>query len=269
MRARTTIYPAAVADMSVLLDMVSRERITMLPGTPTLFYSILNHPERDTYDLSSLRLSAIGAASVPVDLVKRMQDELFETVVTGYGLTETTGVSTMSRFDDSPEIISRTVGRALPDVAIRIVDTTGKDVDTGVAGEVLVRGYNVMKGYFEDPEQTAEAIDAEGWLHTGDVGTLDDAGYLAITGPAEGHVHRRRFQCVPGGDRSRPAAPPCIRHGRRDRDSRRADGRGRDGVRRAEARGLDDRRRDHRAGRTTRWQTTKCRVGSPSSRPCR
>ncbi len=179
--AGATTYPVAVADMSVLLDMVSRERITMLPGTPTLFYSILNHPERDTYDLSTLRLSAIGAASVPVDLVKRMQDELFETVVTGYGLTETTGVSTMSRFDDSPEIISRTVGRALPGVAIRIVDTSGKDVDTGVAGEVLVRGYNVMKGYFGDPEQTAEAIDTEGWLHTGDVGTLDDAGYLAIT----------------------------------------------------------------------------------------
>jgi HIP---CoA ligase len=176
-----TTYPAAVADISVLLDLVSRERITMLPGTPTLFTSILNHPERDRYDLSSLRLSAIGAASVPVDLVKRMQSELFETVVTGYGLTETTGVSTMSRFDDSPEVVSRTVGRALPGVAIRVVDRTGEDVETGVTGEVLVRGFNVMKGYFEEPEQTAEVLDAEGWLHTGDIGTLDDAGYLAIT----------------------------------------------------------------------------------------
>ncbi len=110
-----------------------------------------------------------------------MQSELFETVVTGYGLTETTGVSTMSRFDDSPEIISRTVGRPLPGVAIRVVDRTGKDVETGVAGEVLVRGFNVMKGYFEEPEQTAEVLDAEGWLHTGDIGTLDDTGYLAIT----------------------------------------------------------------------------------------
>jgi HIP---CoA ligase len=176
-----TTYPVAVADISVLLDLVSRERITMLPGTPTLFHSILDHPERDSYDLSSLRLSAIGAASVPVDLVTRMQAELFETVVTGYGLTETTGVSTMSRFDDPPEIISRTVGRALDGVSIRVVDAAGKDVQTGVAGEVLVRGFNVMKGYFEEPEQTAEAIDAEGWLHTGDVGTMDDAGYLAIT----------------------------------------------------------------------------------------
>jgi HIP---CoA ligase len=179
--AGATTYPVAVADMSVLLDLVSRERITMLPGTPTLFYSILNHPQRESFDLSSLRLSAIGAASVPVDLVKRMQAELFETVVTGYGLTETTGVASMSRFDDSPEIISRTVGRALPGVEIRIVDQTGNDVKTGGAGEVLVRGFNVMKGYFEDPEQTVEAIDADGWLHTGDIGNVDDAGYLAIT----------------------------------------------------------------------------------------
>ncbi len=176
-----TTYPLAVADIPVLLDLVSRERITMLPGTPTLFSSILDHPERDRYDLRSLRLSAVGAASVPVDLVKRMQAELFETVVTGYGLTETTGVSTMSRFHDSPEIISHTVGRALDGVELRIVDRAGKDVEAGVAGEVLVRGFNVMKGYFEEPEQTAEVIDGEGWLHTGDIGTMDDAGYLAIT----------------------------------------------------------------------------------------
>jgi acyl-CoA synthetase (AMP-forming)/AMP-acid ligase II len=176
-----TTYPLVVADIPVLLDLVSRERITMLPGTPTLFQSLLNHPGRDHYDTSSLRLSAIGAASVPVDLVKRMKSELFDTVVTGYGLTETTGVSTMSRFNDSPEIISRTVGRPLPGVEIRIVDPAGADVSPGVAGEILVRGYNVMSGYLDAPKETAEAIDRQGWLHTGDVGTMDDAGYLAIT----------------------------------------------------------------------------------------
>jgi HIP---CoA ligase len=175
-----TTYPLAVADPAEILDLVSGERITMLPGTPTLFQSILNHPERGRYDLSSLRLSAVGAAPVPVELVKRMKAELFETVITGYGLTETTGVSTMSRFDDPPELISRTVGRPLPDVEVRIVDRDGHEVQPWTAGEVLVRGYNVMRGYFEAPEQTAEAIDPEGWLHTGDLGTMDPDGYLSI-----------------------------------------------------------------------------------------
>ncbi len=177
----STTYPLVVADVPVLLDLVSRERITMLPGTPSLFQSILNYPGRESYDTSSLRLSAIGAASVPVELVKRMKTELFDTVITGYGLTETTGVSSMSRFDDSPEIISRTVGRPLPGVEIRVVDDAGIDVSPGVAGEVVVRGYNVMKGYLDAPQATAEAIDPQGWLHTGDVGTMDRAGYLAIT----------------------------------------------------------------------------------------
>ncbi len=176
-----TTYPLAVADTPKILDLVSRERISMLPGTPTLFLSILDHPDRHRYDLSSLRLSAVGAASVPVELVERMKAELFETVITGYGLTETMGVSTMSRFDDRPEIISRTVGRPLPGVDVRVVDGDGHPVVPGVAGEVLIRGYNVMKGYFDAPEQTAEAIDPEGWLHTGDIGILDGAGYLAIT----------------------------------------------------------------------------------------
>jgi acyl-CoA synthetase (AMP-forming)/AMP-acid ligase II len=176
-----TTYPLVVADTPLLLDLVSRERITMLPGTPSLFQSILNYPDREQYDLSSLRLSAVGAASVPVELVRQMKAELFETVITGYGLTETTGVSAMSRFNDPPEIIARTVGRPLPDVEIRIVDRAGNDVATGTAGEVLVRGYNVMKGYFDAPAETAEVVDPDGWLHTGDVGTLDETGYLAIT----------------------------------------------------------------------------------------
>jgi acyl-CoA synthetase (AMP-forming)/AMP-acid ligase II len=176
-----TTYPLVVADTPMLLDLVSRERITMFPGTPSHFQSILNYPGREQYDLSSLRLSAVGAASVPVELVRRMKAELFDTVITGYGLTETTGVSSMSRFNDPPEIIARTVGRPLPGVEIRIVDRAGHDVATGTAGEVLVRGYNVMKGYFDAPAETAEVIDADGWLHTGDVGTLDESGYLAIT----------------------------------------------------------------------------------------
>jgi acyl-CoA synthetase (AMP-forming)/AMP-acid ligase II len=179
--AGATIYPVAVADVTQMLDLISREGITMLPGTPSLFQSILNHPDRGKYELSSLRLSAVGAAPVPVELVERMRSQLFETVVTGYGLTETMGVATMSHHDDPPEVISRTVGRPLPGVEIRVVDHEGHEVPAGTAGEVLIRGFNVMKGYFDAPDATAEAIDSSGWLHTGDVGTLDRDGYLAIT----------------------------------------------------------------------------------------
>ena len=179
--AGATIYPLAVADLTEMLRLIARERISMLPGTPSLFQSILNHPERARYDLSSLRLSAVGAAPVPVELVERMRSELFDTVVTGYGLTETMGVATMSHHDDPPEVISRTVGRHLPGVEIRVIDAAGKEVPAGVAGEVLIRGFNVMQGYYDAPEATAEAIDPDGWLHTGDVGVLDGDGYLAIT----------------------------------------------------------------------------------------
>jgi acyl-CoA synthetase (AMP-forming)/AMP-acid ligase II len=179
--AGATILPLAVADVTGMLDLVSRERVSMLPGTPSLFQSILNHPDRDRYDLSSLRLSAVGAAPVPVELVERMRSELFETVITGYGLTETMGVATMSHHDDPPEIISRTVGRHLPGVEIRVVDSDGLEVPPGAPGEVLIRGFNVMKGYFDAPDATAEAIDRDGWLRTGDIGVLDQDGYLAIT----------------------------------------------------------------------------------------
>ncbi|MBO0731631.1 MAG: AMP-binding protein [Acidimicrobiaceae bacterium] len=179
--AGATVFPLPVVEVQTVLELVSRERISMLPATPTLFQSIFNDPGRDRYDLSSLRLSAVGAASVPVELVERMRSELFSTVVTGYGLTESTGVISMSRPEDPPEIISRTVGRAIPGVDVRVVDKEGTEVPRGTAGEILARGFNVMRGYFDDPEQTAEVIDADGWLHTGDIGTMDEAGYLAIT----------------------------------------------------------------------------------------
>lgn len=176
-----TAIPLAVADPVSVMEVVDREGVTTMPGAPTLFQGIFDHPGRGDYDLSTLRLSAVGAASVPVELVTRMRTELFSTVVTGYGLTECTGIATMSRPDDPPEIICRTVGRALPGVEIRVADGEGHDCAPGVAGEVLVRGPNVMVGYFDAPTQTAEAVDAGGWLHTGDVGVMDEAGYLSIT----------------------------------------------------------------------------------------
>jgi HIP---CoA ligase len=176
-----TTIPMAVLDIPTVLRTVQNEGVTVFPATPTVFQSIFNCPDREKYDLSTLRLSAVGAASVPVELVKRMRDGLFETVVTGYGLTESTGVATMSRPEDPPEVIVRTVGRAIPGVEIKLVDQDGREVGRDAVGEVLVRGFNVMKGYFAAPEQTAETVDSEGWLHTGDLGTMDRDDYLSIT----------------------------------------------------------------------------------------
>ena len=177
-----TIVPEAVFDVDRVLAKVATERISMLPGPPTLYQSILDHTERSKYDLSSLRLAVTGAAAVPVHLIERMRSELtFSTVLTAYGLTESTGVVTMCRRGDAADTISATSGRAIPDVEVQVIDSTGKALAAGEAGEITVRGYNVVMGYFGDPEATSDAIDTEGWLHTGDVGVLDASGNLAIT----------------------------------------------------------------------------------------
>ena len=176
-----TIYPQAVFDPAEAMRRVAEHRITVLPGPPTLYQTILNHPERDQHDLSSFRLAVTGAAVVPVELIKRMRDELtFETILTAYGLTECTGTATMCRQDDDAETIANTSGRAIPDTEVRVVDDAGADVAPGEPGEIVVRGYHVMRGYFEDPEQTAETI-RDGWLHTGDIGVMDERGYVKVT----------------------------------------------------------------------------------------
>ena len=177
-----TIVPQAIFDVPMAMRRVVEERITMFPGPPAIYQTILDHPDVASFDLSSLRLAVTGAATVPVEMVRRMRDELgFETVVTGYGLTETTGVVTMCHHDDPVEIIANTAGRAIPDVSIRLVDAAGVDVEVGQPGEILVRGYNVMLGYFGDPAATAATIDADGWLSTGDIAVQDGAGNVRIT----------------------------------------------------------------------------------------
>ncbi|NUK69148.1 AMP-binding protein, partial [Streptomyces lunaelactis] len=138
--------------------------------------SLLDHPARDAHDLSALRLVVTGAAVVPLRLVERLRNELhIATVLTAYGLSEASGIVTMCRRGDAPETIASTSGRAIPGTEVRVLAGTGEP------GEVLVRGHNVMQGYFEDPDETAEAVDADGWLHTGDVGVLDPQGNLRIT----------------------------------------------------------------------------------------
>ena len=177
-----TMLPVPVFDIPAVLQKISDEKISAIPGPPTLYLTILNHPDRAKFDLSSLRLAVTGAAAVPVEMINRMRDELnFEVILTAYGLTESTGTVTMCRAEDDPVTISTTSGRAITDVEVRIVDENNIEVSCGQSGEIVCRGYNVMPGYFADPEATAQTIDNEGWLHTGDIGIMDERGYVAIT----------------------------------------------------------------------------------------
>ncbi|MDT7726843.1 MAG: HIP---CoA ligase [Actinomycetota bacterium] len=165
------IVPQLKFDVGETLRLIETERITVLPGAPTIYQVLLDAPARAAHDQSSLRLAVTGAATVPVALVERMQDELsFDTVLTAYGLTEAV-VATMCRPDDDAKTVAHTTGQA----------TAGFEVRLGEGDEILLRGPNVMLGYLDDPEATAEAIDEDGWLHTGDVGALDEHGYLRIT----------------------------------------------------------------------------------------
>ena len=170
----------------------------MLPGPPAIYQTILNHPDLDEFDLSSLRLAVTGAATIPVQMIHDMRDRLgFEKVVTGYGLTEASGIATMCRHDDDPALIAGTSGRAIDDVEVLVIDPNGAECPAGQPGEVVVRGYNVMLGYFEDEQQTREAIDADGWLHTGDIGVMDERGYLRITDRMKDMFIMGGFNCYP------------------------------------------------------------------------
>jgi acyl-CoA synthetase (AMP-forming)/AMP-acid ligase II len=178
-----TIVPQPVYDAEQAMRLVAAERITVLPGPPTIYQTILDHPGRSSLDLSSLRLAVTGAATVPVALVERMRRELtFETVLTAYGLTEAV-VATMCRPGDDPRIVARTSGRAAAGFEVRVAAPDGSAAVSGEirAGEILLRGPNLMLGYLDDPAATRAAVDADGWLHTGDIGSLDPGGNLTIT----------------------------------------------------------------------------------------
>jgi acyl-CoA synthetase (AMP-forming)/AMP-acid ligase II len=179
--AGATVVPEPVFDAGAVLRRIESEHISVLPGPPTLYQTLMGDAAREKLDLSSLRLGVTGAAVVPVELVRAMSDELgFSTVLTAYGLTESCGTVTMCRRSDPPEIVARTSGRAIPGLEVRAV-AGGKEAPTGEPGEIVVRGYTVMSGYWGNPEATAEAIDPEGWLHTGDIGVMDADGNVTIT----------------------------------------------------------------------------------------
>jgi HIP---CoA ligase len=188
--AGAAMYPEPVFDVDRVLGRVSAERITVLPGAPTIYSSILDHPGRGDHDLSTLRVAVTGAADIPVTLIERIRAELpFQTIVSGYGRTEA-GTATGTGPDDSPEVVATTVGRARPSFELRLVDADGApvaageagEIASGSAGEITLRGVSVMSHYLDDPESTAAVLSEDGWLRTGDLGTIDGAGLLRIVG---------------------------------------------------------------------------------------
>jgi acyl-CoA synthetase (AMP-forming)/AMP-acid ligase II len=195
----STMIPHAVFDVPSVMRRAASERVSVLPGPPTIYQSILDHPDLGDFDMSALRFALTGAATVPVELVKRMRNELdFDLVLTGYGLTETIGIVSVCRPEDDPETIATTAGRPMPGIEVEIVGVDGSVLGVDEPGEVLVRGYNVMSGYFGDAEATAAALTDDGWLRTGDIGIVDARGNLRIT-------DRKNDMFIVGGFNAYPA----------------------------------------------------------------
>ncbi len=194
----STMVPHPVFDVPSVMQRIEEERISMFPGPPAIYQTVLNHPDLGQRDLSSLRLGVTGAAPVPVEMLERMRSVLgFETVLTGYGLTEAHGILTMNRHDDPTEVISASDGRAIDGIELVTVDEHGTSTAPGEPGEIWARGYNLMLGYIGNPEATAEAIDADGWLHTGDIGVLDADGNIKITDRLKDMVITGGFNVYP------------------------------------------------------------------------
>ncbi|MGY1503267.1 FadD3 family acyl-CoA ligase [Streptomyces sp. QTS52] len=194
-----TVIPMPVFHPGKALEIIDRERVSILLGPPTIFHDLINHPDRSGYELSSLRVSMTGGTTVPESLIRAMKSELsFDIVMSAYGLTESSALVTTTRIGDSEETVARTTGRVIPDVEVRIVDEAGREIAAEQDGEILVRGYNVTRGYWDDPEATAVTIDGEGWLHTGDIGRLDENGNISI-------VDRKKEMYIVGGFNAYPA----------------------------------------------------------------
>ncbi|KRW58445.1 FadD3 family acyl-CoA ligase [Pseudomonas sp. TTU2014-080ASC] len=196
--AGVTILPHAVFDAEAVFERIARERVTVLPGPPALYLSMLAHPRLRETDLSSLRAASTGASTIPSVLIERMRRELgFKVVTTAYGLTECGGLATICDPADSAEIIASTSGKPLPGTEVSIRGSDNQPLAQGEVGEICLRGFHVMQGYFDNPEATAQTIDSEGWLHTGDVGCLDEHGNLRITDRLKDMFIVGGFNCYP------------------------------------------------------------------------
>ncbi len=179
----TMVFPGESFDAEATLSAVAQYRCTALHGVPTMFIAQLEHPNFSNYDVSSLRTGIMAGAPCPIETMRQVIDQMHMREVTiGYGMTETSPISFQSCTDDPIERRVATVGRIHPHVEVKIVDASGNLVPVGASGELCTRGYSVMRGYWEDPQRTAEAVDASGWMHSGDLATIDSQGYCTIVG---------------------------------------------------------------------------------------
>ena len=195
--AGAVIVPMASFDVARLIRHIEEDKISFLPGPPTIYQSLLSARAEQTFDTASLRGGATGAASVPPELIRRIRSELgLDDIVTAYGMTECATITSCRRGDDA-ERIATSVGQPIPGLEVRIADDDGNVLAPGQTGEILVRGYGVMQGYLDDAEATAEAIDPHGWLHTGDLGAMDAEGYLTITDRKKDVYISGGFNCYP------------------------------------------------------------------------
>ena len=207
----TLVLPSAQFDPLATLRAIDEERCTTVYGVPTMFIAELNHPEFSRFDMSSLRTGIMAGSPCPVELMKRVVSQMHcKEMTIAYGQTEASPAITQSMNDDPLEIRTSTVGRAMPCTEVKIVEpTSGETVDVGVQGELLARGYLVMKGYDNDPETTARTVDADGWLHTGDLSTMREDGNFRITGRAKEMIIR-------GGENIYPREIEEFLHGHPD-----------------------------------------------------
>jgi acyl-CoA synthetase (AMP-forming)/AMP-acid ligase II len=205
------LLPHQAFDAEEILKRVEREKVSVIPGPPAIFHSMLQHPRMAEFDRSSLRLGITGGAVVPSTLIRRMREDLgFAGVVNGYGLTECGGYGTMCSASDSDEQIANTAGKPFPGTEVRIMDENGRLLPDGERGEVVIRGYIVMQGYFNDAESTAKTIDGQGWLHTGDVGWFDKNGDLRIEDRLKDMYISGGFNCYPAEIERLMSAHPAI-----------------------------------------------------------
>jgi fatty-acyl-CoA synthase len=219
------VYPAEGFDPLATLEAIAAERCTALYGVPMMFIAELSHPQFHQFDLRSLRTGLMAGAPGPIDLVRRCVSEMnMREITVGYGMTETSPMSTQTSFDEQLERRAGNVGRVHPHVEIKIVDAKGRIVPRGTPGELCTRGYNTMRGYWDEPDKTAQAIDSARWMHTGDLATMDEDGYCNIVGRLQEmvirggeNIHQAEIEAIlvghPGVEAAQVIGVPDVVHG--------------------------------------------------------
>jgi acyl-CoA synthetase (AMP-forming)/AMP-acid ligase II len=227
-----TYVPVLAFDPALVLELIETEQAALSGGVPTMLIAMMEHPDLARRDLSSLRSMASGGAPVPADLVRRIEATLDVRFAIVFGQTECMAVATMTRLDDTPDDKAETVGLALPQIEVKVIDPVSGDVvPPGTLGELCIRGFSVMNGYYDMPEATASAIDVDGWLHTGDLGTMDERGYCKIQGRLKDMIIRGGENIYPREIEAVLYEHPAVIRRRGRRGARRTLGRASSGVR--------------------------------------